>query len=435
MSRNIPDREEKVLIGKSGGMCAFPGCRKRLMVDATATDDAVFLGEMAHIVGDSHQGPRGKDAMTDEERDKASNLILLCRDHHKLIDSQLTRFSVGVLRQMKHDHESWVDRQTGAVAVPTAPPEDMRTETIHSTLLPITHLPAAVFAAPCTFRERQEDLVRQRIKYPDNEQLVRFLLAEGKLWTFHNLRDPTGPFASVIEPMTAENHESRRLWCDPDGCRRYVALLNKAMFKHADCLGVRFDPCHRRYHFVPREKGKPRKERYKPLNAKWESRDVVWQPKKKATNEVRDFWFHLAAGLNFHQFGTGQWCLSVRPERHLTTDGETPLESKRIGRRVTRRKARMWNDVYLSEVNFWRYFLAGGRPQLVLDFGDQSAVIDTRLADFEVRWPGIPGDERQFKNQTFEQDLFSHFELSNAVEGGLPDWGASEHDGEEADDE
>jgi hypothetical protein len=206
------------------------------------------------------------------------------------------------------------------------------------------------------------------------------------------------------------------------------------MFKHADRLGVRFDPCHRRYHFVPKEKGKARKEWYTPLNSKRESRDVVWQPRKKATKEVREFWFHLAAALDFHQFGSGHWCLSVRPERHLTTDGETPLEARGVGRRVTRRKARMWNDVYLSEVNFWRYFLAGGRPQLVLDFGDQSAVIDTRLADFEVHWPGIPGDDKQFKNQTFEQDLFSYSELSGAVAGGLPDWGTNEHDDEETDD-
>jgi len=49
------------------------------------------------------------------------------------------------------------------------------------------------------------------------------------------------------------------------------------------------------------------------------------------------------------------------------------------------------NDVYLSEVNFWRYFLAGGRPQLVLNFGDQSAVIDTRLADFEFGGPAFRG--------------------------------------------
>ena len=61
-------------------------------------------------LGDGRGSPAGTAECAHEDRDKASNLILLCRDPHKLIDSQLTRFGVGVLRQMKHVHESWVDR-------------------------------------------------------------------------------------------------------------------------------------------------------------------------------------------------------------------------------------------------------------------------------------------------------------------------------------
>jgi len=230
VSRNIPEREEKVLIANSGGMCAFPGCRKRLTVDATATDDAVFLGEMAHIVGDSHQGPRGRDAMSDEDRDKASNLILFCRDHHKLIDTRLTRFSVGVLRQMKLDHERWVARQTGSIAIPTAPPEDMRTETIHSTLLPITHLPAVVFVAPCAFAS-------VRTTWSGSGSSTRTTANwSASSWLKTNCgrsttARPHGPSLWVIDPRTAESHESRGLWGDADGCRRYVGLLNKAMFQ------------------------------------------------------------------------------------------------------------------------------------------------------------------------------------------------------------
>src|SRR5207302_830702 len=83
-------------------------------------------------------------------------------------------------------------------------------------------------------------------------------------------------------------------------------------------------------------------------------------------------------------------CLSIRPERHLTSDGVTPLPAKQIGRRVTSKKARMWNDVYLGEVNFWRDYLSGGNPKVVLNFGDQSAVIDTEMLAFGVDWPGIP---------------------------------------------
>ena len=39
-----------------------------------------------------------------------------------------------------------------------------------------------------------------------------------------------------------------------------------------------------------------------------------------------------------------------------------------------------WNDIYLGEVNFWRDYLSGGNPKVVMNFGDQSAVIFRRFA-------------------------------------------------------
>ncbi len=54
MSRkNIPEKEMKALLADSGGVCAFPGCNKRFVEPGNAVDDAAFLGEMAHIGGDS----------------------------------------------------------------------------------------------------------------------------------------------------------------------------------------------------------------------------------------------------------------------------------------------------------------------------------------------------------------------------------------------
>jgi len=159
------------------------------------------------------------------------------------------------------------------------------------------------------------------------------------------------------------------------------------------------------------------------LNAKSRTkRNVVWQPTIKATGEVRNFWWHLAAGLAFQRTDKRQWCLSIRPERHLTSDGVTPLPPKQIGRRVTSKKARMWNDIYLSEVNFWRDYLSGGNPKIVMNFGDQSAVIDTKLLTFDVEWPGIPGDTKPFNNTTYEMDLFSASDYADALAGDELEW-------------
>jgi hypothetical protein len=435
MSRkNIPDKEMKALIANSGGVCAFPGCNQRFVEPGNDLDDAAFLGEMAHIVGDSHQGPRGDFPMSDDDRDKHTNLVLLCGDHHKVIDSQPRTYSVSVLRRMKEDHEGRIRRATGGTAAPTK--TALTREVIHSSLLAVTHLPAAVFAAPCAFHEGQDEQVKQRIHFPDEgNQLVRFILRDGKLFTFHNLKDPKGPFRDVINQRGVEAIRSEHWWDDAEGHRRYVTLLNRGLYKFTARKRVRFDPAHKRFFFDALAAGKPRQEYYRPLNAKGRSkRNVVWQPMRKATGEARNYWWHLAVGLSFIRVDDQQWCFSIRPERHLTSDGITPLPPKQIGRRVTSKKARMWNDIYLGEVNFWRDFLSDGSPNLVLNYGDQSAVIDTRLMSFDVDWPGIPGDTKAFTNQTYDEDLFSSLEYDEALAGDGLEW-RDDDEGSEADEE
>lgn len=422
MGRNIPEREMKSLIAMSGGVCAFPGCNKGLVAPANATDPAAFLGEMAHIVADSRQGPRGISQMSDEERDRHTNLLLLCGDHHKTIDSQPFTYSVCVLRKMKEDHEGRI-RQV--IATPAQPHRfRLEREVIHSSLFAVTHLPAAVFAAPTSFHDGQDDLVKQRLHFPPSEsELVRFILREGRLFSFHNLRNPDGPFRDVVNPRVVETIRAESWWDDPEGHRRYLSLLNRGLYKLAARKRVRFDPAHKRFFFDALVAGKPRQEYYRPLNAKVRSkRNVVWQPTSKATGQARNYWWHLAAGLSFQRVGKRQWGFTIRPERHLTSDGITPLPPKQIGRRVTSKKARMWNDLYLGEVNFWRDYLSEGRPTLVMNFGDQSAVIGTTMLAFEVEWPGIPGDTKPFTNQTYDQDLFSKAEYEEALSGDHLEW-------------
>lgn len=420
--------EARIVYLRSGGFCAFPGCKQELVEPGTETDKPAFLGKIAHIVADSRDGPRGDHPMSDEDRDRHPNLLLLCGVHHDLIDIQKFKFSVSVLRQMKADHEARVRK--AASPSPPAPEPPLKQETIHSSLLPITHVPEAVFVAPCGFSDRQADEVRKRIKYPaDPSELVRFLLRDEKLFSFHDLRDASGPFADVIDRRKVDVLRATALWEDAEGHRRYVDLLNRAMFKHTDRLGVRYDPTHYRYYFQADKPGEERSVTYRPLNTKQTSRMVVWEPKRRTTGEGKGFWWHLGAGIRFHRVGERQWCLSLRPERHLTSDGITPLAPKQIGRRVTSLKAKMYNDLYLSEINFWRDYLSGGSPRILLNFGQQSVVVGTQFLSFGVDWPGIPGDDKPFKNQAYPDDLFTDFDFHQAVNGETLDWG--EDDDEE----
>lgn len=102
----ITVRDHKLLWGKSGNRCAI--CQNVLVEGETDTVDESIVGEEAHIVARSENGPRGISELTLNERDKYDNLILLCRNHHKVVDDQPTEYTVEKLKQIKEAHESWV---------------------------------------------------------------------------------------------------------------------------------------------------------------------------------------------------------------------------------------------------------------------------------------------------------------------------------------
>lgn len=103
-------KTHKILWGKAGNKCSFPECKIDLVIDESETDDYSIIGEEAHIVSKKENGPRGKSELTQEERDKYSNLILLCRIHHKLIDDQEKKYTIEKLHNYKSEHEKWVNQ-------------------------------------------------------------------------------------------------------------------------------------------------------------------------------------------------------------------------------------------------------------------------------------------------------------------------------------
>lgn len=431
MSRSdIPDKEMKALFLKSGNLCAFPDCDQSLLLEATATDQQAVVGEMAHIVADSRQGPRGRDVLADQDRNKETNLILLCRNHHRIIDTQPLTYSIPVLRQMKRDHEARIQSRLKPKAGESS--QTPKTEILQNTILSVTHLPQVVFAAPCTFNETQKDKIKENIDYRDaGNALLPFVLHNNRLLSFFDLRQKENPFEAVLEGESkdVELLNARDMWKTAEGLRLYQMLLNRSLHKLTARRGIRYDPLHRRYYFSCNPGKEVRTVRYNSLGNRRTTRKVAWCPVKKSTGESRNFWWHWAAGLKFHLIGQDQWCMSIRPERHLTKDGEEPLPPDWVGRRVTSLKARMYNDAYLKEVHFWRDYLSDGTDRFTFDFGSQSAIVSTSLIPITVSWPGIPNDTLEVKSREPQEDLFSYGDLMAAMDGEQVDWE------DEADDE
>jgi len=88
----------KKLFAMSGNKCAFTDCEVLLAGNAV-------IGEICHIEADKPGGPRYNSAQTDEERQAYENLVLMCANHHKIIDSDPETFTVAWLRKIKKSHE------------------------------------------------------------------------------------------------------------------------------------------------------------------------------------------------------------------------------------------------------------------------------------------------------------------------------------------
>ena len=96
----------------AGGRCEYLGCPKLLYRDDLTLRE-MNRANIAHIVADKATGPRGNKALSRKLRNEFGNLMLLCYDHHHLIDHEgLDEHPVEVLRSMKAEHERRIEAVT-----------------------------------------------------------------------------------------------------------------------------------------------------------------------------------------------------------------------------------------------------------------------------------------------------------------------------------
>jgi hypothetical protein len=104
----ISEEDVKLLWGRAAERCAFPACRKVLSQTPEGASATYPLGKQAHIVSHAKGGVRDDGSLSDEERDSYANLILVCAEHHDVIDHEPDVYSVAKLHDLKSNHELWV---------------------------------------------------------------------------------------------------------------------------------------------------------------------------------------------------------------------------------------------------------------------------------------------------------------------------------------
>ena len=104
----IPEKVRYLLWAKSAGRCEFDGCNKPLWRDGLTQIEMNF-SDVAHIIGDQPKGPRGHAILSEKYRSDVNNIMLMCLDHHRMIDQIVKNYSEETLRKMKIQHEEQVE--------------------------------------------------------------------------------------------------------------------------------------------------------------------------------------------------------------------------------------------------------------------------------------------------------------------------------------
>lgn len=103
-SRQYKPNTVKRLHLLSGNECAAPDC-KRLLI---AKDEETVVSKICHIEAAGKDGPRYNSLMTDDDRRHFNNLILLCDEHHSIVDNKANEalYPVELLKEWKRNHEN-----------------------------------------------------------------------------------------------------------------------------------------------------------------------------------------------------------------------------------------------------------------------------------------------------------------------------------------
>lgn len=86
----------------TAGRCQY--CNKFLFTDKFSLEDNND-SNLAHIIASSPDGPRGDDKLSHELSNKIENLMLMCLEHHHLIDNKPEIFTIELLKQIKERSE------------------------------------------------------------------------------------------------------------------------------------------------------------------------------------------------------------------------------------------------------------------------------------------------------------------------------------------
>jgi hypothetical protein len=99
----ISQKEQKKLHAKSGNRCAMPDCTN-VLIDT----NGIIIGENAHIYGENPESARYDATKEEKFVNSEKNMIFICRNCHKKIDTDIITYTLDRLFDIKAKHEEFV---------------------------------------------------------------------------------------------------------------------------------------------------------------------------------------------------------------------------------------------------------------------------------------------------------------------------------------
>lgn len=100
--KDPPLSAQRILYSQSAGICSLPDCNMPVVFDKETGKG--HFSNLAHIEAYSEKGPRFNPKLSIEERNSEENIIIVCANCHKKIDTDTETYTVEKLKKIKQDH-------------------------------------------------------------------------------------------------------------------------------------------------------------------------------------------------------------------------------------------------------------------------------------------------------------------------------------------
>ena len=216
------------------GLCAI--CRKSLIHTLEGSRSSL-LGEVCHIVGRKTGAARHDPSCSKDKLDHPDNLILLCREHHKLIDDNDKDYTVEKLHEIRKGFLVWLNsrleqEQSCSLAISEFlylnMPRLAEIAMLHGYRIPFKELPAD---QPLTHLGFELNALMTACHATLNSLDIRTIPIEqiglpqesyvGSLISFDNLRFRTKNIHSCAPPSAAPTRFTGELSADPHIYRNF----------------------------------------------------------------------------------------------------------------------------------------------------------------------------------------------------------------------